>query len=58
MLTLPSKAGAGISECSVVVSPVPRALRYIALFFKGTYSLVSFYELIKVSLAGLMHFLR
>ena len=25
MLTLPSTAGAGISECSVVVSPVPRA---------------------------------
>ena len=25
MLTLPSKAGAGVGECSVVVSPVPRA---------------------------------
>ena len=25
VLTLPSKAGAGISECSVVVSPAPRA---------------------------------
>ena len=25
MLTLPSKAAAGASECSVVVSPVPRA---------------------------------
>ena len=25
MLTLPSKAGVGISECSVVVSPAPRA---------------------------------
>ena len=32
--------------------------RYITLFFKGTYSVVSFYELLRVSLAGLMHFLR
>ena len=31
--------------------------RYITLFFKGTYSVVSFYELIGMSLAGLMHFL-
>ena len=32
--------------------------RYITLFFKGTYSVVSFYELMGVALAGLMHFLR
>ena len=32
--------------------------RYITLFFKGTYSVVGFYEVMRVSLAGLMHFLR
>ena len=32
--------------------------RYITLFFKGTYRVVSFYEMMRVSLAGLMHFLR
>ena len=32
--------------------------RYITLFFKGTYSVIGFYELMRVSLAGLMHFLR
>ena len=32
--------------------------RYITVFFKGTYSVISFYELMGVSLAGLMHFLR
>ena len=31
--------------------------RYITLFFKSAYSVVSFYELMGVSLAGLMHFL-
>ena len=31
--------------------------RYVTLFFKGTYSVISFYELMGVSLAGLMHFL-
>ena len=32
--------------------------RYITLFFEGTYSVISFYELLGVSLAALMHFLR
>ena len=32
--------------------------RYFRLFFKGTCSLVSFYELMRVSFAGLKHFLR
>ena len=32
--------------------------RYSTLFFKGTYSVISFYELMGVSLAGLLHFLR
>ena len=32
--------------------------RYITLFFKGTYSVIGFYELMRVSLADLMHFLR
>ena len=32
--------------------------RYITLFFKGTYSVVSLFEMMKVSLAGLKHFLR
>ena len=32
--------------------------RYITLFFKGTYNVISFYELMGVSLADLMHFLR
>ena len=32
--------------------------RYITLFFKGTYSVVSFYELMRVSSAGLKQFLR
>ena len=31
---------------------------YITLFLKGMYSVISFSELIGVSLAGLMHFLR
>ena len=31
---------------------------YITLFFSGTYSVVRFYELMRVSFAGLMHFLR
>ena len=30
--------------------------RYITLFLKGTYSVVSFYELMAMSMAGLMHF--
>ena len=32
--------------------------RYITLFFKGTYSVMSFYELMRMFLVGLMHFLR
>ena len=32
--------------------------RYITLFFKRIYSVIRFYELMGVSLAGLMHFLR
>ena len=32
--------------------------RYITLFFKGTYSVISFYELMTMFLIGLMHFLR
>ena len=32
--------------------------RYITLFFEGTYSVISFYELIRMFLVGLMHFLR
>ena len=32
--------------------------RYNTLFFKGTYSVVNFYELMGVSLAGLKNFLR
>ena len=32
--------------------------RYITLFFKGTYSVIGFYKLMRLSLAGLMHFLR
>ena len=32
--------------------------RYIKLFFKGTYSVIGFYEVMRVSSAGLMHFLR
>ena len=32
--------------------------RYIALFLKTTYSVISFHELMVVSLAGLVHFLR
>ena len=32
--------------------------RYITLCFKGTYSVIGFYELIGMSFAGLMHFLR
>ena len=31
---------------------------YITLFFKGTYSVMSFYELMRMFLVGLMHFLR
>ena len=32
--------------------------RYITVFFKGTYSVRDFYELMGMSSAGLMHFLR
>ena len=32
--------------------------RYIALFFKGTYSVINFYKLMRMSYAGLQHFLR
>ena len=32
--------------------------RYTTLFFKGTYSVIGFYELMGMSLAGLVHFLR
>ena len=32
--------------------------RYITLFFKGTYSVISFIELRGMFLVGLMHFLR
>ena len=32
--------------------------RYITLFFKGAYSLIGFYELMRMLLVGLMHFLR
>ena len=32
--------------------------RYITLFFKGTYSVTGFYELIGMFLVGVMHFLR
>ena len=32
--------------------------RYIALFFKGTYSVIGFYELMGMLLVGLMHILR
>ena len=31
--------------------------RYITLFFKGTYSVIGFYELMKMFLVSLMHFL-
>ena len=30
--------------------------RYITLFFKGTYSVVGFYELMRMFLVGLIHF--
>ena len=32
--------------------------RYITLFFKGTYSVIGFYELMRMFLVDLMHFLR
>ena len=32
--------------------------RYIKLFFKGTYSVIGFYEVMRMFLVGLMHFLR
>ena len=32
--------------------------RYITLFFKGTYSVIGFYEVMRMFLVGLMHFLR
>ena len=31
--------------------------RYITLFFKGTYSVIGFYELMRMLLVSLMHFL-
>ena len=31
--------------------------RYITLFFKGTYSVIGFYELMGMTVAGLMQFL-
>ena len=32
--------------------------RYITLFFKGTYSVIGFYELMRMFLVSFMHFLR
>ena len=32
--------------------------RYITLFFEGTYSVIAFYELVRMFLVSLMHFLR
>ena len=32
--------------------------RYITLFFEGTYSVIGFYELMRMFLVRLMHFLR
>ena len=32
--------------------------RFITLFFEGTYSVIGFYELMRMFLVGLMHFLR
>ena len=32
--------------------------RYITLFFNGTYSVIGFYELMRMFLISLMHFLR
>ena len=32
--------------------------RYITLFFKGTYSVIGFYDLIRMFLVSLTHFLR
>ena len=32
--------------------------RYITLFFEGTYSVIGFYELMRMFLVSLMHFLR
>ena len=32
--------------------------RYITLFFEGTYSVIGFYELMRLFLVSLMHFLR
>ena len=32
--------------------------RYITPFFKGTYSVIGFYELMRMFLVSLMHFLR
>ena len=32
--------------------------RYITLFFKGTYSVIGFYELMRMFLVRSMHFLR
>ena len=31
---------------------------YITLFFKGTYSVIGFYEVMRMFLVSLMHFLR
>ena len=32
--------------------------RYITLFFEGTYSVIGFYELMRMFLVRIMHFLR
>ena len=32
--------------------------RYITLFFEGTYSAIGFYELMRMALVSVMHFLR
>ena len=32
--------------------------RYITLFFKGTRSVIGFYELMRIFLVGFMHFMR
>ena len=32
--------------------------RYITLFFEGTYSVIGFYEMMRMFVVGLMHFQR
>ena len=52
------KGFAALRQLLRIVPSKEHHSRYITLFFQGTYGVIGFYELIRVSFADLKHFLR